>query len=174
MRPEAVEEQRYLGILCGSSTTSFRVPEDKLQKLHALIQAVLEQGSLTVQMLEKIADKRVSTSVAIRPASLWTHHMFAAIAKANGREIHLSNKPDLCAEINIWRSLSATAQESPRYKPRHYASRVTVAAPTRRPTSGAEWCQCQEVNSPRAGGSLTSSCLGTLTKKRCLRCSKMY
>ena len=120
--------QWYPGILCDSSTTSFRVPEDKLQKLHALIQAVLEQGSLTVQMLEKIAGKCISMSVAIRPASLWIHYMFAAIAKANGREIHLSSKPDPCAELNIWRSLSATAQEGLWYKPRHYASQVTVAA----------------------------------------------
>ena len=62
--------QRYLGILCDSSTTSFRVPEDKLQKLHAQIHAVLEHGSLTVQMLEKIAGNCVTTSVAMRPASL--------------------------------------------------------------------------------------------------------
>ena len=120
--------QRYLGVRCDSSTTSFRVPSDKLQKLHALIQAVLEQGFLTVQMQEKIAGKCISMSVANRPASLRTHYMYAAIAKADGWEIHLSNKPDLCADLNTWRSLSATAQERPWYKPHHYASQVTVAA----------------------------------------------
>ena len=71
-------------------------------------------------MLEKIAGKCVSMPVAIRPASLCTHYMLAAIAKANGWEIHLSSKPDLCTELNIWRSLSATAQEGPWYKPRQY------------------------------------------------------
>ena len=28
--------QKYLGIICDSTTASFRVPEDKLRKLHAL------------------------------------------------------------------------------------------------------------------------------------------
>ena len=119
--------QRYLGILCDSSTTSFRVPEDELQKLHALIQAVLEQVAHHADAGEN-RGKCVSMSVAIRPASMWTHCMYAAIAKANGRKIHVSSKPDLCAELNIWRSLSATAQEGLWYKPRHYASQVTVAA----------------------------------------------
>lgn len=62
--------QRYFGMLCDSSTTSFRLPEYKLQMLHALIHAVLEHGSFTEQMLEKITGKGVSIPVAIRPASL--------------------------------------------------------------------------------------------------------
>ena len=61
--------QRYLSFLCDSNTTSFRVPEDKLQKVHALIRAALEHGSRMGKMLE-IAGKCVSMSVAIRPASL--------------------------------------------------------------------------------------------------------
>ena len=76
--------QRYLGILRDSSTISCRVPEDKLQKLYSLLQEVLEQGSLTVQMLGKSQTSCVSMSVAIRPASLWTRYMFAAIAKQTG------------------------------------------------------------------------------------------
>lgn len=70
--------QWYLGSLCYSSITSFRVAEDKFQKLHVLIHAVLEHGSFTVQMLGKFASKCVKVSVAaIQPASLWTHYMFA-------------------------------------------------------------------------------------------------
>ena len=38
--------QRYLSILCDSDTTSFRIPEDKLRKLHALITAALRTGRL--------------------------------------------------------------------------------------------------------------------------------
>ena len=37
--------QRYLSILCDSDTTSFRIPEDKLRKLHALITAALKDGT---------------------------------------------------------------------------------------------------------------------------------
>jgi len=61
--------QRYLGIICDSDAATFRVPEDKLRKLHALIQAALD---------ETIAGKCIRISVAIRPASLWTQLMFAA------------------------------------------------------------------------------------------------
>ena len=120
--------QRYLGIWCDSTTTSFRIPNDKLQKLPSLIRAVLEQGRTTAKMLEEIAGTCVSMSGAIRPASLWTHHMFAAIAKANGREIELCKTPDLRTELRIWLDLSATSQEGLRYKPPHFTSQITVAA----------------------------------------------
>lgn len=52
--------QRYLGSLCNSSTTAFRVPEYNLKKLHALILAALVNGKLTVQPLDKIVAKCVS------------------------------------------------------------------------------------------------------------------
>ena len=68
LRPSRV--QRYLGIICDSNTATFRVPEDKLRKLHALIQVVLSDGEVSGRILEKIAGKCVSMSVAIRPASL--------------------------------------------------------------------------------------------------------
>ena len=64
-------------------------------------------------MMEKIAGKCVSMSVAILPASLWTHFMFPTIAKAKGRAIQLVNKPDLRAELKTWLSLSSTSQEGP-------------------------------------------------------------
>ena len=67
--------QKYLGIICESTTASFRVPEEKLRKLHVLIEQTLEDGSVSVPRLEKIAGKCMSMSVAIRPASLWTHCM---------------------------------------------------------------------------------------------------
>ena len=42
--------QRYLGFLCDLTTTSFRIPEGKLQKSTTLIRAVLEQGTLISKM----------------------------------------------------------------------------------------------------------------------------
>ncbi|CAN0440841.1 unnamed protein product, partial [Pylaiella littoralis] len=120
--------QRYLGILCDSSTTSFRIPEDKLSKLREIIREVLARGSLSGKTLETIAGKCVSMSVAIRPASLWTHYMFAAIAKAKGKVIQLHDHADLRAELAKWFTLSSTAQEGPWYKVRHFATEVTLAA----------------------------------------------
>ena len=106
----------------------FRIPEDKLRKLHALISEALENRTVTIRALEKIAGKCVSMSVGIRPASLWKHFMFAAIARAKGREIQLATKPDLRAELTTWLGLSSTSQEGPWYEARHYASTTTVAA----------------------------------------------
>lgn len=118
--------RRYLGILCDSDTTSFRVPQYQLQNLHTLIHAALEHDSLNVKMSKTIAGKSVSMSVAIRPSSLWTHYMLAAISKTNGRAVQLSRKPGLLAELNIYFNLSATSQDGPWYQPRHYAAQFTV------------------------------------------------
>ena len=120
--------QRYLGILRDSSTTCFRIPDDKLRKLHTLISSELENGTIPVRVMEKIAGKCASMSVPIRPASARTHFMFAAIAKAEGRAIQRDSTPDLRAELRAWLSLSSTSQEGPWYKARHFASRVTLAA----------------------------------------------
>lgn len=122
------QQQRYLGIICDSRTASFRVPQDKLDKLHTLITAALTSGSLTTRTLEKIAGKCVSMSVAIRPASLWTHYMFAAIKNAKGTSIQLANKPDLRAELRKWLELSSTSQEGPWFKARHYHLELTRAS----------------------------------------------
>ena len=55
--------------------------------------------------------KCVSMSVAIHPASLWTHFMFAAIAKAKGRAIQLGSGPDLREELRTWLSLQFTSRD---------------------------------------------------------------
>ena len=59
----------------------------------------------------KIGGKCVSMSVTIRPASLWTHFMFAAIAKAKGRAIQLGSGPDLREELRTWLSLQFTSRD---------------------------------------------------------------
>ena len=68
-------------------------------------------------------------SVAIHPASLWTHVMFAAIAKTKGRAIQLNSRPDLREELRTWLSLSSTSQKGPWYEACHFESQATVAAP---------------------------------------------
>jgi len=51
-------------------------------------------------------------SVVIRPASLWTHYMFAATSRVQGAAIQLSLQPDLCAEL-LELGLFAESQEGP-------------------------------------------------------------
>ena len=148
-------------LLCDSNTTSFRVPEHKLQKSHAFIHAVMEHGSLTVQTSEIVAGKSVSMSIAIRPASLCTRYVFEAIAKTNGRAIQLNSKHDMCAGVSIWRRLPATLQEGPWYEPRHYASQATVSASD---ASSNQWGGVVSMTAGEffvGGGFLTSGYLGT-------------
>ena len=123
LRPS--QQQRYLGIICDSQSASFRVPQDKLDKLHTLITEALTTGFLTSRTLERIAGKCVSMSVAIRPASLWTHYMFAALKRASGTSIRLRDKPDLVAELSRWLQLSSTSQEGPWFKARHFKLTLT-------------------------------------------------
>eukprot|EP00903_Cladosiphon_okamuranus_P006823 g6648.t1 len=78
VRPAQVLQ--YLGIVCGSVTMSFRVPADKLAKLHQLIRGALDDGRMHFRTLQRIAGKCMSMTVTIRPASLWTHAMFAVRA----------------------------------------------------------------------------------------------
>jgi len=119
--------QKYLGV-CDSTTASFRVTEDKLGKLQALIEQALEDGSVKVSRLEKIAGKCISMSVAIRPASLWSHFMISAISGAKDSTVSLRSHRDLCAELKVWLSLSATSQEGPWHQARHYEVKLTTAS----------------------------------------------
>ena len=73
--------QRYLGTLCDADTASIRVPQDKMDTLHELLHTTLEAMALSFRTLEHIARKSISKTVAIRPASLWTHAMFPLLSK---------------------------------------------------------------------------------------------
>ena len=105
--------QRYLGILCDSSTPrsgSRKTSSRSFMPRSTQYWSTVRSPCRCWRKSRAIASPRLSRCDR-RPCRRTT--MFGAIAKANGREIHLSNKPDLCADLNIWRSLSATAQEGP-------------------------------------------------------------
>ena len=72
--------QKYLGIWCDSTTATFRVPQDKLDKLHERLQGALETDQVSFETLRSFAGQAMSMSVAIRPASLYTQAMFPAVA----------------------------------------------------------------------------------------------
>ena len=80
--------QQYLDMVCDSDTAKFRVPHIKLDKLQQLLRRTLAAGHPSFGTLQQIArSKRMSMTVAMRPASLWTHAMFAVVAelKTSGR-----------------------------------------------------------------------------------------
>ena len=66
-------QQQYLGIVCDLDTATFRVPQEKLDKLQLLRRAAVDGGQLSFRTIQRIAGKCMSMTVAIRPAWLWTH-----------------------------------------------------------------------------------------------------
>lgn len=128
LRPTTV--QQYLGMLCDSGTATFRVPQDKLDKLQQLLSQALEAKEVSFRTLQRVAGKCMSMSVAIRPASLWTHDMFAASAaleRSGDSTVDLSRASNagLVAEFKQWLALTATSQEGPWQRARHFSASLT-------------------------------------------------
>ena len=131
LRPTRV--QRYLGMLCDSETATFRVPEDKLEKLQLLLRTALDEGGLSFRTLERIAGKCMSLTVAVRPASLWTHAMFAVLSKlekTGTSRIDLASHAhaDLLGEFKQWMTITSTSQEGPWQRARHFTAVLTCGA----------------------------------------------
>lgn len=131
IRPSQV--QRYLGIDCDSREVVFRIPVDKLLKLQSLVRSALEAGHVSIPTLERMAGKATSMAVAIRPASLWTHCMFAQLAKSarNRRptsRVSLVKNPELAGELQQWVELEPTTHQGPWFKARHYTAALKVGA----------------------------------------------
>lgn len=78
LRPTRV--QKYLGMLCDSETAKFRVPQQKLDVVHALLDQALVSRTITFRTLQRVAGKVMSMTVATRPAFLYTQAMFATLA----------------------------------------------------------------------------------------------
>ena len=64
-----------LRVACDSVLKRFAVPQDKLDKLEAILEEALAQGWISLGMLAKVAGKCTSMSVAVPPASMYTHFM---------------------------------------------------------------------------------------------------
>ena len=125
--------QQYLGILCDSDTATFRVPPDKLDKLRQLVTTALDGEGTSFRTLQRIAGKCMSMTVAIRPASLWTHAMFstlAALEKSGLSRIDLTSEArgDLVGELRQWKGLASTSHEGPWQRARHFMAALTEGA----------------------------------------------
>jgi len=59
----------FLGIICDSVACRFEAPEDKLEKLEVILTEAVTSGAITFRMLEKLAGKCTSLSVAVPVAA---------------------------------------------------------------------------------------------------------
>ena len=71
----------FLGVGCDTVQRRFYMLWDKLRKLQAILREVFGSRRISYSQLEKLAGKCTSMSVAVPPASLYTHHMYRQIAK---------------------------------------------------------------------------------------------
>ena len=117
-------------MLCNSDTTTFRVSQDRLEKLQQLLRAALDVGRLSFRTLQSIAGKCMSMPVAIRPASMWTHAMFAVLAEVEKSALCMGDltqdsRADLPGEFQMWLNLSATSQEGACQRARYFVVALT-------------------------------------------------
>ena len=103
-------------MVCDSDIATFWVPQDKLDTVQQLLREALAAGHLSFGTFHRIAGKCMSMTVAIRPASLWTHAMFVVVAELEklGRcsvDLTHDSRADLVSEFKKWLSITATSQE---------------------------------------------------------------
>ena len=80
--------------------------------------------------------KAVSMAVAVRPASLWTYHMYAALKRAGkpGKNrrwttvIPIARDSGLREELLLWTRVQQGFNSGPWYKAMHFSADVTVGA----------------------------------------------
>lgn len=99
----------YLAIVCYSDKCRFEVPEDMLAKLEATLATAIESQSITFAMLQKLAGKCTSMSVAVPAANLYTLYMYKQIRhlQRTGRSrvsatIRVAPNGILRAEMDKW------------------------------------------------------------------------
>lgn len=131
LRPTRV--QQYLGMLCDAESATFRVPQQKLDVVHALLEQALASRAISFRTLQRVAGKVMSMTVAIRPASLYTQAMFATLAaleKTTLRTVDLSldASADLVGEMRKWLAISATTHEGPWQIARHFSAALKTGA----------------------------------------------
>ena len=98
------------------------MPEDKLRKLEAILRDAVDSRSISFSQLEKLAGKCSSMSVAVPPASLYTHHMYrqiAAFERTGDRKslpsIAVSKRSGLRFEMERWFEVRTWLNGAPWY-----------------------------------------------------------
>ena len=122
----------FLGIVCDSGECRFEAPEDRLEKLEAIVDAI-ESNSISFQTLEKLAGKCTSLSVAAVPvAGLYMHHMHRRISSfqpTGGRkrntEISVPPNSGLMFELQRWFEVRSQFNGASWYKAEHKTVSLT-------------------------------------------------
>ena len=114
----------------------------------------------------------MSMSVAIPPASLWMSAMFAALAEVEKSTLCMvdltqDSRADHLGEFQLWFNLSATSQEGPGQRVRHF-----VAAPTKGLSDALSggWGMKMASGTFPVGGECSNriACRRISTRKRCM------
>ena len=131
----------FLGIICDSVACRFEAPEDKLEKLEVILTEAVTSGAITFRMLEKLAGKCTSLSVAVPVAALYTHHMYRQIAifQRTGRrkksmEIDIPKNGGLMFELTKWLEVRQRFNGASWYRAEH--KMVTLTGATDASSSG--------------------------------------
>ena len=124
----------FLGIICDTEARRFEVPEGKLLKLEVILTAAITSGWISFVDLERLAGKCTSMSVAVPPASLYTHHMYKHIAKfrrTGGRVkaamIAVQKSRGLSDELHTWREVRHRMNGASWYDATHHSIKLTGA-----------------------------------------------
>eukprot|EP00903_Cladosiphon_okamuranus_P006868 g6689.t1 len=125
--------QKYLGIWCDSSTATLRVTQEKLDKMHGRLKKALTSGVISFETLRSVAGQAMSISVEIRPASLYTQAIFAAVAaleKSGRHRVDLRSRAfaDLLGEFLWWCGIVTTTHEGPWQRARHFTAQLKRGA----------------------------------------------
>ena len=113
----------FVGVACDSVLKRFKVPQDKLDKLEVILHRAADEKLIAFAMLEKLAGKCTSMSVAVPPAALYTHYMYRAIGifrrsvgTRKGTEIAVEPNSKLRFEIDSWLEVRRSVNGYPWYR----------------------------------------------------------
>ena len=125
----------FLGIICDTAQCRFEAPADKLEKLEHILSDAITSGAITFHMLEKLAGKCTSLSVAVPVAALYTHHMykqFASFRRTGGRHrstaISVPKNSGLMFEMGKWLEVRKEFKGASWYRTEHKMVILTGAS----------------------------------------------
>ena len=121
--PEPTTDRVFLGVGCDTTQHNFYVPGDKLRKLETILRDAIDSRSISLSQLKKLTGKCTSMSVAVPPASLYTHHMYRQIAvierSKDGKDlssIAVSERSSLPFKMERWLEVRTRLNGAPWYE----------------------------------------------------------
>ena len=125
----------FLGIICDTVQCRFEAPSDKLEKLEHMLSDAVTSGAITFQMLEKLAGKCTSLSVAVPMAAFYTHHMYKQITsfqrtgdRYRSTAISIPKNSGLMFEMEWWLEVHKEFNDASWYRAEHKMVILTGAS----------------------------------------------